>query len=112
MKHGYIIEDVKDFEIGKYYAVVFCGKIVDRFLCANINSAAAHFLRYTERGCKITRFLSAEEAREIARNLQYEKSMYFDLFSHSKVGNNGQLSAMSELSEAIGELKELFIAKR
>ena len=109
MKNGYIIDQIEDFEIGKCYAIVFRGKIIDCFLCSNINHAANHFLSYSERGCEILRFLSKTEAREIIDNLQYKKSMYFDLFSHSKRGNKGQLDTMCELSSEINKIKELFL---
>lgn len=109
MKYGYIVEEFSDFKIGQYYVIVCRDKIIDRFLCNNLNASAAHYLNYSSRGCEIMRYLSPREAQQVISELCYKKSEYFDLFSHSKRSNSAQLKMMCELANEMKKIKTLFL---
>lgn len=111
MKYGLIVDSPFDFEPGRYYCVIHEDKILDRFLCTDINRAANHLQTYSARGCEIWKYLTDEQAQAKREEIRQKSDYYFTLFCHSQRSCSANLKMICCLSALANRIYKIFLQK-
>lgn len=105
----YIISKLSDFELGKYYDIVFGNKIIDSFLANSLDGCAKQLETYTARGCEIWEHLTEAEARNEYEKILGERNHIYQCFERAAASRSGKyLTRCCELATLANRVKKIF----
>lgn len=109
MKYGIIVENPFEFEVGKYYCVISDCKILDSFICNNLDACARHYQTYVvERKCELWRYIPTEDVPKVVENIRSERSSVYQLFANGKRRASSNLKKCCEMATMENRIRKIF----